>query len=339
MTETGEGEQTMEAGEQTMETGEQTMEAGEQMMEAGEQTMETGDAGLHREEDPRDYTKSMTKFSLLRLVLPEGEEVSGAGITAEGLPSLQAGVVCPEYDDIDRAFDTMGGMSEDLMMLASWNDNLTGKAVLAAYIQDVFNCYTEQKNEESVLQYEQEYLIAGKASDFENLESVMNRIIGIRFPIDYAGLCSQPQRMTRLQSLAGSICWAVPYMIPVVKYLLAGCWAYIEAVADARVLFAGDTLAFVKTAENWITDIDNIEASITEASGGDESGLSYRDYLLILEMMDSDAVVYRMLDIMQVNAQQDTPSFRMEHAACGFGADFQTTFDGQTFFYHQSASY
>ncbi len=324
-------------------------EAGADVAQEGEEQIETGDAqtggeqvetgGWKEEKDPRDYTKAMTQLSLLRLVLPDDAEVSGAGISMEDLPSLQAEVVYSEYDEIDRNFDTMKNMTKDLTMLASWKDDLAGKAALPAYIQDVFNCYVDQKNETSVLQYEQEYLIAGKSSDFANLESVMNRIIGIRFPIDYISVCAQPQKMSRLRSIAVSLCWAVPGMIPVVKYLLAGCWAYIEAIADARVLFAGEKLAFSKTAENWITDIDNIEASILDASGGDEHGLSYQDYLVILEMMNSGATVYRMLDVMQVNAQQEMSSFQMKHAACGFEADFQTSFQDRTFRYHQSAAY
>lgn len=300
---------------------------------------EVGNYEHKKEDDPRDYTKSLTDIGLLCLVLPEDTEVSEAAIRMDTLPSLQAGVVLSEYDDIDRSFNTMRGMSKDLLMLASWNDCLSGKAVLAAYIQDVFNCFTEQQNSETVLQYEQEYLIVGSPSDIHNLKSVMNRIIGIRFPIDYISVCAQPQKMMRLGSIASSICVLVPGMIPVVKYLLAGCWAYVEAIADARVLFAGERLPFEKTAENWITDIDDIEASIERASGGDDNGLSYQDYLMVLEMINADAVTYRMLDIMQVNAQQETPSFQMKDAVCGFSADFQTTFQTNTFWIHQSAFY
>lgn len=300
---------------------------------------EVGNYEHKKEDDPRDYTKSLTDIGLLCLVLPEDTEVSEAAIRMDTLPSLQAGVVLSEYDDIDRSFHTMRGMSKDLLMLASWNDCLSGKAVLAAYIQDVCNCFTEQQNSETVLQYEQEYLIVGSPSDIHNLKSVMNRIIGIRFPIDYISVCAQPQKMMRLGSIASSICVLVPGMIPVVKYLLAGCWAYIEAIADARVLFAGERLPFEKTAENWMTDIDDIEASIERASGGDDNGLSYQDYLMVLEMINADAVTYRMLDIMQVNAQQETPSFQMKDAVCGFSADFQTTFQTNTFWIHQSAFY
>lgn len=300
---------------------------------------ELGDDEHKKEEDPRDYTKGLTSLGLLQLVLPEGTEVSEAAISMKDLPSLQAGILLSDYKDVDRSFDTMEGLSTDLYALASWNDSMTGKAVFAAYIRDVFNCYTEQKNGETVLKYEQEYLIAGTPSDVQNLKSVMNRIIGIRFPINYISVCAQPQKMTRLGAIASSICVLFPYMIPVVKYLLAGCWAYIEAIADARVLFSGGRIAFEKTSANWITDIDNIEASIIKASGGDDNGLSYQDYLMILELIDSEAVTYRMLDIMQVNAQQDTPSFQMKNAVCGFAADFQTSYNNHPFMFHQSASY
>ena len=38
-------------------------------------------------------------------------------------------------------------------------------------------------------------------------------------------------------------------------------------------------------------------------------------------------------------AQQENPSFQMKDAVCGFSADFQTTFQTNTFWIHQSAFY
>lgn len=291
------------------------------------------------EDDPRDYTKKMTNLGLMRLVLPEGTELSQAAVRMDILPSLKAGVVLSEYEDVDRSFGTMKGMKTDLLKLAAWKDGLQGKAVLAAYARDVFNCFTEEKNAGTVLKYEQEYLIVGGPSDAYNLKSVMNQVIGLRFPINYASVCAQPQKMMRLSSIASSICILVPGMIPVVKYLLAGCWAYIEAIADAKILFSGKSLPFEKTSANWITDIDNIEASIEAAAVREDGGLSYEDYLTVLLLLNADAATYRMLDVMQINAQQETPSFRMEHAACGFSADFETHYHDYEYLFRQTTSY
>ena len=48
--------------------------------------------------------------------------------------------------------------------------------------------YVRSPARESALQYETEYLIAGKASDRENLKAVANRILGLRFLANYVYL-------------------------------------------------------------------------------------------------------------------------------------------------------
>jgi hypothetical protein len=46
-----------------------------------------------------------------------------------------------------------------------------------------------------------------------------------------------------------------------------------------------------------------------------------------------------MLDLMQINTMQEEKEFRILHAAVGLEADFESTFGGQRFQYHQSVAY
>ena len=203
----------------------------------------------------------------------------------------------------------------------------------------MFNSYQEEKNETAVLTYEQEYLIAGKPSDYENLRSVVNRMIGIRFPVNYISLCKQPDKMEKLKELATAIAWAAPYLIPALKYFLAGCWAYIESIADVRVLFDGKKAPFSKNADTWITDIEHIGESLSKKTEDDEDGLDYQAYLTILQALDAEGVTARMLDLIQINTRQSEQEFEIKNAAVGFSADFESSFNGQTFRYHQSVAY
>ena len=223
--------------------------------------------------------------------------------------------------------------------LGSWQDSLTDTGLQLAYIGQVFNSYREEKNDTAVLAYEQEYLIAGKSSDYENLKSVAHRMIGIRYPINYIGLIRQPDKMQTLTELATSIAGAAPYLIPALKYFLAGCWAYIESIADVRILFDGKKAPFMKNADNWITDIEHISESLSKETEDAENGLDYQAYLSILQAMNIDGATARMLDLMQINTMQEEKEFRILHAAVGLEADFESTFGGQRFQYHQSAAY
>lgn len=290
-------------------------------------------------EDPRDYTKKLSNSMILNLVLPEDKTVSMTTVELEDAPSRMLNRVFTYYEEIDRDFDNMQRMSDGLEALGSWQDSLVNTGAELVYAGQVFNSYQEEKNETAVLTYEQEYLIAGKPSDYENLRSVVNRMIGIRFPVNYISLCKQPDKMEKLKELATAIAWAAPYLIPALKYFLAGCWAYIESIADVRVLFDGKKAPFSKNADTWITDIEHIGESLSKKTEDDEDGLDYQAYLTILQALDAEGVTARMLDLIQINTRQSEQEFEIKNAAVGFSADFESSFNGQTFRYHQSTAY
>lgn len=290
-------------------------------------------------DDPRDYTKRLSSSAILNLVLPGDKTVSDAQAEFIDVPSSRLGSLLTDFKEVDRRFDDMTGMMNGLLVLGSWQDALTDTGTQALYAAEVFNSYLETKNDSAVLMYEQEYLIAGKSSDYENLRSVAHRIIGIRFPINYVSLCGQADKMSKLTTLATSIAAAAPYLIPAVKYLLAGCWAYIEAIADTRVLFDGKKAAFAKTSENWITDIDHISESLSQETEDVDGGLDYQAYLTILELIHMEQTKLRMLDLMQINAMQENAEFRIRNAAVGLEADFSCSYDGWTYYFHQKGNY
>lgn len=169
-------------------------------------------------DDPRDYTKKLSSSIILNLVLPGDKTVSDATISLVDAPSLRLIGFFSDYKEVDRDFDSMVPLLEGLTALGSWQDSLTDTGLQLAYIGQVFNSYREEKNDTAVLAYEQEYLIAGKSSDYENLKSVAHRMIGIRYPINYIGLIRQPDKMQTLTELATSIAGAAPYLIPALKY-------------------------------------------------------------------------------------------------------------------------
>lgn len=290
-------------------------------------------------DDPRDYTKRLSSSAILNLVLPGDKKVSDAQAEFVDVPSSRLGSLLTDFKEVDRRFDDMTGMMNGLLALGSWQNALTDTGTQALYAAEVFNSYLETKNDSAVLMYEQEYLIAGKSSDYENLRSVAHRIIGIRFPINYVSLCGQADKMSKLTTLATSIAAAAPYLIPAVKYLLAGCWAYIEAIADTRVLFDGKKAAFAKTSENWITDIDHISESLSQETEDVDGGLDYQAYLTILELIHMEQTKLRMLDLMQINAMQENAEFLIRNAAVGLEADFSCSYDGWTYYFHQKGNY
>ena len=121
-----------------------------------------------------------------------------------------------------------------------------------------------------------------------------------------------------------------------------GCWAYVEAVADAYCLVRGHKIPYLKNAANWKTSIDGITklAEIDMTSGdSDEEGLDYNDYLMILMGLNMKTAYYRMLDVIQLNASQESPDFRMKNAAVAFGVDAEIGYREKTFDLHAEDGY
>jgi hypothetical protein len=186
---------------------------------------------------------------------------------------------------------------------------------------------------------EMEYIIAGKQTDYENLETVCKKILALRMPINMAYLLTDTEKIATIKTISVPIAAATPLVTePVIRYLIAAGWSYVEAMAETRNLLAGNKLDFVKKKENWITDLGDIGGSI-EKSQNTDNGISYKEYLMLLMAMEGDDIYYRMLDVMDVNARQADSNFRMLNGASGLSADFNISYLNGDVSMHQSSSY
>jgi hypothetical protein len=157
--------------------------------------------------------------------------------------------------------------------------------------------------------------------------------------MDMAYLVTDTGKMATIKTLSVPIAAVTPFITePVIRYLIAAGWSYVEAMAETRNLLAGNKIDFVKKSDGWITDLKNIGESI-EGSQNSKSGLDYKDYLMLLMAMEGDSVYYRMLDVMDVNARQENENFRMSNGAIGLEADFSVSYLNQDISVHQSTSF
>ena len=226
---------------------------------------------------------------------------------------------------------------------SGWLEGLAAGGEALAYAHGMFNSLTEKRNDDTVLNLELEYIIAGKETDAENYKKVINQIIAIRFACNFAYILTDAEKMAEVNTLAITLTIFFPFMQPVVKYLLAGCWAYVEGVADAFALVRGKKIPYIKSRESWKTSLDGISklAEVADKDSGcdEESGMDYNDYLMILMALHMDTAYLRMLDIMQVNAAQQTPGFSMREAAVALGADAEVSYKEGHFTLHSEDGY
>ena len=303
------------------------------------ETTELPDLGTEDTKDPRDYTKDLSAEGILSIVVPEDMEVSSELIPLYGVPSIDNKIFNMMNFEIDNDFTDMDILKADIGVFDSWKDGLLEGGAGLVYGGNVFNCATEEVQEDTVFKLELEYIICGKDSDKDNLKGTVNRILGIRFSANYGYLVSDSQKMAEIKQLSWPIALATLVPEPVVRYLLAGCWAYMESIFDVRCLLEGQKMDFMKTKTTWKTDLNDLEKSSNLEAEESASGLEYKDYLIILMAMDMDDCYYRMLDIIELNTRQYYKNFDMNNAAVGFIVDAHIKYDGKDYYYSEGMGY
>ena len=166
--------------------------------------------------------------------------------------------------------------------------------------------------------YQIEYLIAGQATDIENLNSVALRILGIRAGMNMIYLESDSAKKAEAGVIAAAICTAcmIEWMTPVLTHAILLAWALIEARYDTATLLAGGKIPFMKDSLSWHSDLDSVLSGSTPGADKDsDSGLSYKDYLRIfLLMTDTDELTMRAMDIIEsdIRLSPGNGNFRMD---------------------------
>lgn len=247
---------------------------------------------------------------LLRLVVPEGKEISAGVLETLELPS-----------------------ETEIWAGGARNISLTDHLMVNEYCGRFFRCFPTgeggEKTPESAAQqetesagkgglsYEVEYVIGGKDIDEENLVFVVNRLLAIREGLNLIHILSDPDRRQEAQSLAMMIT-GVAGLSPLVlltTFFVMSIWALGESLMDIRGLLAGKRVMLFKSAEDWTLTLEHLVSMGQNGeigTGGGERGLAYLSWLKILLFMDEIVCQeYRMMDMIQMNICHMQKSFRM----------------------------
>lgn len=193
---------------------------------------------------------------------------------------------------------------------SSSNAGMAEDAWFREYLLREFGCYREPE-EQGALSYAQEYFIAGKSSDMENLTAVVERLLLVREVANYLYMRQDPKKSAAAYSTAQaiSILLLQPELAEVIKEGILIAWAYMESVSDVRTLLEGGKVPLLKNSGGTASDYaatSSVSASGAESNGGQESagsgeqGLSYEDYLRIfLYLTGKDKLAMRSLNLME----------------------------------------
>lgn len=183
---------------------------------------------------------------------------------------------------------------------------------------------------EGELQYELEYVLAGKSSDMENLRWVAGRLILLREAANAMYLYSDQTKVTEADIMAWglAIVSLEPDLQPLIKNSILLAWAYAESVLDVRRMFAGERVPLLKTRETWHLSLEHMLDYLSHLGSSDETsedGLTYEDYLrLLLLLEDGDTKTLRCMDVIEMNLRKmpGNESFRMDGCLDAVSAEF-----------------
>lgn len=230
-------------------------------------------------------------------------------------------VLLPEEGDlsekrISRTFSRTERAEEAELMELAYENLLYGEYALR---------YTAQYGEDggAGLQYETEYLIAGKPSDRENLTAVALSLIGIRSAANLCYLLQDTGAKSQTEAAAAGISAALGGLLPVgiVSIFLLTLWAAAEAVCDVSGLLQGKTVPLWKTDETWNLSWEQLWRLAGNGwPGGKEtadqaSGMAYEDYLrILLYLTPLQEKCYRTMETAEENLKVSDSSLQLDQA-------------------------
>ncbi len=289
-----------------------------------------------KEKDPRDKVALWAKFGIGNLIKPDDLVLTDTVLDLGSLPSKgHTGIF--KNPDVDSNFKSYRSLKSYLSKEKLTGGKLLNNVEVICYADKLFTSATDEYDDSKALHLEKEYLIAGKDTEIENYNYIINEIVGIKFVMNLIYLLSDAEKMGEVEALAAALTALFPPAEPVVTYLLAACWAYAESVVDAYRLIRGNKVALVKDRTTWKTSFDKLgEFSEAKNDDSDSTGLTYDQFLLMFMALRPNDVAYRILDVIEVNTVKNGyKGFSMKNAITSFGINAEISYGSSVFCYRE----
>lgn len=254
-------------------------------------------------DNPTDRLEAKKRLGILRLVIGDESQLSANALITENLimGRMERGEV--NHGNLEpEEHSGIQGMEE--------------RFLFQEYLLRYMGRYGAEQ-EEDALQYQIEYLIAGKGSDVENLRSVANRLCVLREAANAMYLMSDETKKAEIKLLATAICAAImlPGLIPILEGAILLAWAYAESVYDVKSLLAGGKIPLFKDSDSWHYGLSTALGGGLQDQATEGEGLSYQDYLRIFLMFtDSGKITGRAMNMVEADIRK-TPgnsAFRLD---------------------------
>lgn len=270
-------------------------------------------------ENPLETVKEMRKQGILGFVIPGEREISNKEVEKSSLCS-------------HRQLETGMGVIERY----GKEDRFYGKPLFEEYLVRHFNCYGKERGSDS-LEYQLEYIVAGKTEDLKNLKGVVYRLLAVRQGANMIYLLKDQESREQIRMVSVLLCAVLkmPSLEGIVQTLLTAAWAYMESIYDVRELMEGGKVPLMKEKGEWKLALSS-EGHFCENGnrGSGENGLAYEEYLRILLMtVAKEDQIMRAMDlveqVMRTGGKQN--NFRMDLCVCQVQTEMELSCRGRRF--------
>ena len=140
---------------------------------------------------------------------------------------------------------------------------------------------------------EVEYILSGNASCDENNDTVEQRIIALRFILNFADIMKDAQKVSIATAKASAIAAVVSLGagVTLYKYIIISAWALIDSYTDIEKLLKGESVPLVEI-------------------GNSEKIIELQDYdfylRLLLLLTDNETKLLRICDMIEINMKEIT---------------------------------
>lgn len=276
----------------TQSQGNEMINAGEGVQEEQQQIAKPSmtEEEKQQAEQTKDLLKTVTrikKSSILHQVLNGPQEISSWEIPKKQLLS-------------NRDYSTGLGVIESV----EDTDGFMNTYFFQEYLMQNMNFYG-QRCHQTGPSYAAEYIISGKNSDVENLESVVKKLLLMRETANVMYLYTNSEKRVQAQSSAALVAslLLVPELTEVIEAAIILAWAYVESLVDVSGLLAGKSVPLLKNGSDWQVGFEQLPmAAVYPQQYGKSNGQAfYKEYLSwLMYTVPEQKKIMRAMDMIEV---------------------------------------
>jgi len=308
---------------------------------------------------PAEGFSELLGIGIAALVINDLGTVSQAVLNGTELPSRQtnaqtekntAAERASEHSSKSRAWpDLSGGVAESFAGLnqdspfagigdtiAKEGSALMERILFLSYLGEHFSCYADKETAtgepESVLTYEQEYILCGNTKDASNLYEVTGKLLAVRIIFNLIHVLSDAEKCSVAEETALGLLGVtgLPVLVGIMKYLLLFVWAAEAALVETAAILQGKKPALLPVKSEFPVSFPELllmtKARIQEKAMGlpekQGTAFGYQEYMMLFLLLQKEELqCMRALDLIQENLVLEEPGFRAMQQVSSFEAE------------------